>query len=50
MLDTIRYAQRVYYDKKRDWNRIVEQGMKKDFSWKNSTRQYENLYHSLLEE
>ena len=32
-LDTVRYAERIYYDKKRDWNKIVERGMKRDFSW-----------------
>ena len=47
MLATIRYAEKIYYDKRRDWNKIVEQGMKKDFSWKNSARQYEELYESL---
>ena len=47
MLGTVRYAERIFYDKKRDWNKIVEQGMKKDFSWKNSARQYEELYESL---
>ena len=47
MLATIRYAEKIYYDKRRDWNKIVEQGMKKDFSWKNSAKQYEELYESL---
>ncbi|MEG1715891.1 MAG: glycogen synthase GlgA [Lachnospiraceae bacterium] len=44
MLGAIRYAQRIYYDKKRDWNKIVERGMEKDFSWKNSAKQYEEMY------
>ena len=47
MLGTIRYAERIYYDKKRDWNKIVERGMKRDFSWKNSAKQYEDLYESM---
>ena len=34
MLHTIRYAERIFYDKKRDWNKIVERGMERDFSWK----------------
>ena len=42
--DTIRYAEHIYYDKKRDWNKIVERAMMKDFSWKNSAKQYEDLY------
>ena len=49
MLSTVRYAQRIYYDKKRDWNKIAERGMKMDFSWKNSTRKYESLYDSLID-
>ncbi len=44
MMATIRYAQRIYYDKKRDWNKMVERAMLKDFSWKNSAKQYEQLY------
>ena len=47
MLGTVRYAQSIYYDKKRDWNKIVERGMQKDFSWKNSAKQYEELYDNL---
>lgn len=48
MLTTIRYAEHIYYDKKRDWNKIVERAMKKDFSWKNSAKQYEELYKELI--
>ncbi|MGN1267022.1 MAG: glycogen synthase, partial [Dorea sp.] len=47
MLDTVRRAVNVYYDKKRDWNKIVERAMTADFSWNNSARQYEALYDSL---
>lgn len=47
MLGTVRYAERIYYDKKRDWNKIVERGMQKDFSWNNSARLYEQLYDGM---
>lgn len=47
MLGAIRYAECIYYDKKREWNKIAEQGMRKDFSWKNSAKQYEALYDSI---
>ena len=47
MLGAVRYAEQVYYDKKRDWNKIVERGMKKDFSWKNSAKLYEELYDGM---
>ena len=44
MLGTIRYAKSVYYDHRREWNKIVDRGMAKDFSWTNSAKQYEDLY------
>lgn len=47
MMHTVRYAEQIYYDKKRDWNKIAEQAMQKDFSWKNSAKQYEDLYNTL---
>ena len=50
MLNTVRYAERIYYDRKRDWNKIIERAMQQDFSWKNSARQYEDLYRSLIGE
>lgn len=50
MLNTIRYAEQIFYDRKRDWNKMVERAMKEDFSWNNSTKQYEQLYKDLLGE
>lgn len=47
MLDIIRYAKWIYYEKKREWNKIVDRGMAKDFSWKSSAKKYENLYNQL---
>lgn len=47
MLETIRYAERVYYDRKREWNKIVDRGMAKDYSWNNSAKQYEEMYNWL---
>ena len=48
MLAAVRYAQSVYYDKKRSWNKMVERAMKVDFSWKNSAKQYEELYDDMM--
>ena len=48
MLGIINYAKHIFYDKKREWNKIVDRGMVKDFSWKNSAREYENLYRQML--
>ena len=50
MLYTIKYAMDVFYNHKRDWNRMVERAMTKDFSWNTSAREYEKLYESMLEE
>ena len=44
MLGTIRYAERIYYDRKREWNKIIDRGMSQDFSWYNSAKQYQELY------
>ena len=50
MLYTIRNAERIFYDKKRDWNKMVDRAMAKDFSWNNSARQYEEMYNWLIGE
>ncbi|MBQ9321562.1 MAG: glycogen synthase GlgA [Eubacterium sp.] len=48
MLGSIRYAERIYYDKKREWNKMVDRAMAQDFSWKTSALQYQELYDWLL--
>lgn len=47
MLEAIRYAEEIYYDRKRSWNKIVERAMQADFSWESSAKQYERLYDEL---
>lgn len=47
MMNTINYAKNVYYNHKREWNKLVDRGMSCDFSWSNSARKYEELYNSL---
>ena len=47
MLNTINYAKNIYYNKKREWNKIVDQGMSKDFSWGSSAAQYAEMYEWL---
>lgn len=49
MLETIRYAERIYYDKKREWNKIVDRAMAADFSWDVSAKQYQIMYDWLSE-
>lgn len=48
MLNTIRYAQSVYYDKRDDWNKIVKRAMESDFSWNSSAKKYQDMYNDLL--
>ena len=48
IMGTVRYAEHVFYDKKRDWNKMVERAMKADFSWKASAEKYQQLYNDLL--
>lgn len=44
MLTTIRYAEGVYYNKKREWNKIIDRGMAADFSWNQSASKYAEMY------
>ncbi len=48
MLNTIRYAEHIYYDKKREWNKIVDRAMAADFSWKVSAGKYQDMYDWLV--
>lgn len=48
MLRTIRYAEQIYYDKKREWNKIVDRGMAADFSWHVSAGKYQEMYDWLI--
>lgn len=49
MLRTIQYAKHIYYDKKREWNKIVDRAMLSDYSWKASAAEYSKLYEELTE-
>ena len=48
MLGTIRYAEHIYYDKRREWNKIVDRAMAADFSWKVSANKYQEMYDWLI--
>ena len=48
MLQTIRYAEHIYYDKKREWNKMIDRGMAKDFSWNASAAKYQEMYDWLI--
>ena len=48
MLATVRNAERVFYDNKREWNKMVDRAMAADFSWDHSAKQYEEMYNWLI--
>ena len=48
MLHTIRYAEHIYYKKKREWNKIVDRAMTADFSWNASANKYQEMYDWLI--
>lgn len=47
MLYAIERAVGLYKDYKEDWKKVVENGMKKDFSWASIADQYIDLYKSI---
>ena len=48
MLYTIRYAEKVYYDRKREWNKKIDRAMAVDFSWQVSANKYQEMYDWLI--
>ena len=48
MMATVRYAERIYYDKKREWNKMVDRAMAADFSWQVSAMKYQEMYDWLI--
>ena len=48
MLGTIRYAEHVYYNKKREWNKLIDRAMAADFSWNASALKYQEMYDWLI--
>lgn len=48
MLGIINYAKHIYFDNRREWNRMAERGMENDYSWKRSKGRYEDIYNYLI--
>ena len=44
MLSTIRYAEKIYYDRRREWNKMIDRAMAVDFSWEVSAKKYQEMY------
>lgn len=47
MLSVINYSKHIFFDRKKQWNQMIDRGMAKDFSWKSSKCRYENIYNYL---
>lgn len=50
MLHTIRYAQSIFFEHRKQWDKMVERAMNVDFSWQKSAGEYEKLYDDLIVE
>ena len=48
MLRAIRYAEAIYYDRRREWNKMTDRAMAADFSWKRSALKYQEMYDWLI--
>ena len=48
LLKTVNYSKFVFFEKKVDWNKMVERGMQKDYSWGHQKEKYQELYHYLI--
>ncbi|MBR4582118.1 MAG: glycogen synthase GlgA [Lachnospiraceae bacterium] len=48
MLSSIRYAEKIYYDRKREWNKMIDRAMAVDFSWNVSAKKYQEMYDWLI--
>ena len=38
----------IYYNKRREWNKIIDRDMAADFSWGTSAAKYQELYDWLI--
>ena len=48
MMEVINYAKYTYFVHRKEWDEMVERGMKKDFSWDASRYKYEGIYSWLI--
>lgn len=48
MLNIINYSKHIYFDKKKQWNQMVDRGMANDYSWNRSRGRYEEIYDYLI--
>ncbi|MDE6677874.1 MAG: glycogen synthase GlgA [Ruminococcus sp.] len=48
MLKIIDFSKHIYFDHRDQWDSIVKRGMTTDYSWNSSARQYEGMYHWII--
>jgi len=44
IINTVRWALQIYNNQKKDFNCMIENGMRRDFSWNHTAAEYELLY------
>ncbi len=49
MYYTLQYAMHIYYDKKREWNKLIDRAMAMDFSWNASAAKYQEMYDWMID-
>jgi starch synthase len=49
LLNTIKWALSVYHGKPANFAKLIENGMKQDFSWKHTASEYEEVYEGLAQ-
>lgn len=47
MLNTIWYSMRIYYDRKDEWRKLIDNAMRCDYSWNVSADRYIQMYREL---
>lgn len=47
MLNTINYAKDIYEHDRESWNKLIENAMKKDYSWGHSALEYQRVYETI---
>ena len=50
MMNTIHYAEDVYYKDRAAWDKMVERAMNADYSWDVSAKKYEEMYNELIDQ
>lgn len=49
MADVIRMAKELYETQRSQWNDLILRGMKQNFSWESSVKEYERLYETICQ-